>query len=137
MSNVRRFQPPWFRGGIGRHDQTHQSKIEAIKPISRTLTLSKRNMDRSRRTRARRQWPTAIGWLKLRKSFANSNRSLSASKRRIGSLSNDERGRLFHRGDGARRIAANKRRANPMAVYDQPSVYRVSIMLLVAMIVSA
>jgi hypothetical protein len=53
-------------------------------------------MDRSRRTRAKRRWPNAIGWLKLRKSFANSNRSLSAAKRKIGSLSNNENGLLFN-----------------------------------------
>ncbi len=61
-------------------------------PISKTLTRSKRNMDRSRRTRAKRRWPNAVGWLKLRKSFANSNRSLSAAKRKIGSLSKNENG---------------------------------------------
>src|SRR5215469_11604591 len=64
-----------------------QCKIEAIKPDQQDLTQSKMNMDRSRRTRASRRWPNAIGWLKRLKSFANSNRSLSAAKRRIGNLS--------------------------------------------------
>jgi hypothetical protein len=85
------------RRGIGRHDQTHQSKIEAIKPDQQDFDAVEKEYGPLPPTASQAALAERYRLAQAAKVIRQLEQVAFSEKRRVGSLSNNESGLLTRR----------------------------------------